>query len=80
METVSIARVAVAAATYTIDKPYDYTIPENLAEKAKPGVRVTVPFGKVVEFLGGEALMEGVGHWGRTLEWSPLAACFPLSE
>ena len=46
METVSIARVAVAAATYTIDKPYDYTIPENLAEKAKPGVRVTVPFGK----------------------------------
>ena len=45
METVKIARVAVAAATYTIDKPYDYLVPENLEERAKPGVRVTVPFG-----------------------------------
>ena len=37
METVSIARVAVAAATYTIDKPYDYTIPENLAVGRETG-------------------------------------------
>ena len=36
METVKIARVAVAAATYTIDKPYDYLVPENLEERAKP--------------------------------------------
>ena len=28
MELASIARVAVSAATYTIDKPYDYLIPE----------------------------------------------------
>lgn len=41
-----IARVAVAAATYTIDKPYDYLVPESLAERARAGVRVTVPFGR----------------------------------
>ena len=42
----SVARVAVAAATYSIDKPYDYLVPESLAEKARPGVRVSVPFGR----------------------------------
>ena len=41
-----VARVAVAAATYAIDKPYDYLVPADLAEGAKPGVRVTVPFGR----------------------------------
>ena len=41
-----IARVAVAAATYAIDKPYDYLVPEQLAGGAQVGVRVTVPFGK----------------------------------
>ena len=41
-----IARVAVAAATYAIDKPYDYLVPEQLAGRAQVGVRVTVPFGK----------------------------------
>ena len=46
MEPASIARVAVSAATYAIDKPYDYLIPGKLASKVRPGVRVTVPFGK----------------------------------
>ena len=41
-----IARVAVAAATYAIDKPYDYLVPEQLAGRAQVGVRVMVPFGK----------------------------------
>ena len=40
-----IARVAVSAATYSIDKPYDYQIPESLIEKAIPGMRAIVPFG-----------------------------------
>lgn len=39
-----IAKIAVAAATYSIDKPYDYLIPEEHAEAAVPGVRVHVPF------------------------------------
>lgn len=46
MELANIARVAVSAATYTIDKPYDYLIPEKLIQKVRPGVRVVVPFGK----------------------------------
>jgi len=41
-----IARVAVSSATYWIDKPYDYQIPEELAGKALPGVRVFVPFSR----------------------------------
>jgi len=46
MELASIAKVAVSAATYAIDKPYDYLIPEKLVPKIRPGMRVTVPFGR----------------------------------
>ena len=46
METAVIVKVAVSAAPYPIDKPYDYLVPEPLLEKAVPGVRVTVPFGR----------------------------------
>ena len=49
-----IARVAVAAATYSIDKPYDYLVPDALAPRAKIGVRVTAPFGR------GNRVSEGV--------------------
>ena len=41
-----IAKIAVSAATYQIDKPYDYIVPENLAEGILPGMRVIVPFSK----------------------------------
>lgn len=40
------AKIAVSAATYWIDKPYDYLVPPTLAEKVQPGVRVTVPFSR----------------------------------
>ncbi len=46
METAEIVKVAVSAAPYSIDKPYDYLVPEPLLEAAVPGVRVTVPFGR----------------------------------
>ena len=46
METAVITKVAVSAAPYSIDKPYDYLVPEELLETAVPGVRVTVPFGR----------------------------------
>ena len=46
METVLAAKVAVSAALYFIDQPYDYLIPAQLAEAVVPGVRVTVPFGR----------------------------------
>lgn len=40
-----IAKVAVASATYGIDRPYDYLIPPALEERVQPGIRVLVPFG-----------------------------------
>ncbi len=39
-----IAKIAVAAATYAIDKPYSYRIPEKML--LFPGQRVIVPFGR----------------------------------
>ena len=39
-----IAKVAIAAATYAIDKPYDYLAPEELGIAV--GSRVLVPFGR----------------------------------
>ena len=41
-----VAKIAVSAATFSIDKPYDYLVPENLAEQLQVGTRVEVPFGK----------------------------------
>lgn len=45
-EAYTVAKVAVASATYHIDKPYDYRIPEHLSGKLSPGQRVVVPFGR----------------------------------
>ena len=39
-----IGKIAVSAATFAIDKPYSYHVPEDLV--LKPGMRVTVPFGR----------------------------------
>ena len=39
-----IAKIAVAAATFAIDKPYSYRVPEGT--HLQPGMRVQVPFGR----------------------------------
>ena len=39
-----IAKIAVAAATFAIDKPYSYFVPDHMT--LIPGMRVTVPFGR----------------------------------
>ena len=39
-----VAKIAVSAATFAIDKPYSYLIPEGMT--LLPGMRVQVPFGK----------------------------------
>lgn len=39
-----IAKIAVSAAPFAIDKPYSYRVPEGLSLSV--GMRVTVPFGK----------------------------------
>ena len=39
-----IAKIAVSAANFAIDKPYSYFVPEGV--QLQPGIRVTVPFGR----------------------------------
>lgn len=39
-----IAKIAVSAAIYAIDKPYDYRVPDGM--RLLTGMRVSVPFGK----------------------------------
>lgn len=46
MTEARVAKIAVAAATYWLDKPYDYLIPEKLRGTLKPGMRVSVPFSR----------------------------------
>ena len=62
METAVIVKVAVSAAPYSIDKPYDYLVPESLLDAAVPGVRVTVPFGRGNRESEGMILAQGTGE------------------
>lgn len=41
-----IAKIAVSAATFWTDRPYDYNVPTEFAQQVKPGVRVIVPFSR----------------------------------
>lgn len=63
-----IAKIAVAAANYAIDKPYSYFIPREMT--LMPGMRVTVPFGQGNRRTEGVVLSveEGVGTGLKTVE------------
>ena len=54
-----IAKVAVAAATYAIDKPYDYLIPQGT--DIAVGMRVLAPFGRGNRVSEGVVLTLGQG-------------------
>ena len=43
---ICVAKIAVSAATYSIDRPYDYLVPEELVPLVSIGTRVSVPFGR----------------------------------
>ncbi len=45
MRNVLEAKIALSAATYAIDRPYSYLVPDELSERVKPGMRVMIPFG-----------------------------------
>lgn len=68
METAEIVKVAVSAAPYSIDKPYDYLVPRSLTETAVPGVRVTVPFGRGNRTSEGIVLARTQGEKGPRLK------------
>ena len=42
----TVAKIALSAAAYAIDRPYDYLVPEQLEGTLRPGMRAAVPFGK----------------------------------
>lgn len=65
-----IAKVAVAAATYAIDKPYDYLVPQG-ADMAV-GMRVLVPFGRGNRVSEGVVLTLGAGGAGKTHQAHPV--------
>lgn len=46
LEPVLCCKVAVASATYSIDKPYTYLVPDSFSQALQPGMRVIIPFGK----------------------------------
>lgn len=68
METAAIVKVAVSAAPYHIDKPYDYLVPAELEDLAVPGVRVSVPFGRGNKLSEGMILARGEGVKARGLK------------
>ena len=71
-----IAKIAVSAANFAIDKPYSYWIPQGM--DAPVGSRVTVPFGRgnrrtegiVLSLENGSA--DGIKSVERVLDPEPL--------
>ena len=73
-----VAKIAVSAATFAIDKPYSYRVPEEMV--LQPGQRVTVPFGRgnrrcegvVISVEAGET--EGLKAVENALDEEPVIA------
>ena len=71
-----VAKIAVSAATFAIDKPYSYWVPEGM--ELLPGMRVMVPFGKGNRHCEGivlsveEGSPEGLKSVERCLDETPL--------
>ncbi len=64
------AKVAVSAATYGIDRPYDYLIPEKMRKLVVPGRRVIVPFGRGNRRC--EAMVLSVSKYEGTMQLKPI--------
>ena len=54
-----IAKIAVSAANFAIDKPYSYRIPEDM--EVRPGQRVMLPFGRANKRTEGIVLTVDTG-------------------
>ncbi len=63
------AKLALSAANFAIDKPYDYLIPPELAGRLTPGMRVLAPFGRGNRAVEGLVLaLASVEEAGRRLK------------
>ena len=71
-----VAKIAVSAATFAIDKPYSYWVPEGLS--LAPGQRVMVPFGRSNRHCEGlvlsieEGSPEGLKAVEKVLDETPM--------
>ena len=71
-----IAKIAVSAANFAIDKPYSYFIPQEM--ELSPGMRVMVPFGRSNRHTEGvvlsveEGSREGLKAVERSLDEGPV--------
>ena len=71
-----IAKIAVSAANFAIDKPYSYCVPEGM--EVLPGMRVMVPFGRSNRHTEGVVLAvekgktDGLKPIFRLLDDSPI--------
>lgn len=73
-----IAKIAVSAAIYAIDKPYDYRIPEGM--RLQTGMRVRVPFGAANKRCEGVVLWLGEGEESRLKPVEALLDETPLLD
>lgn len=77
-----IAKIAVAAANFAIDKPYSYFVP--LGMKVLPGMRVQVGFGRSNRTTQGivlsveEGIAEGLKPISLCLDETPMLSAFQL--
>ena len=65
-----IAKIAVSAANFAIDKPYSYRIPENIT--VVPGQRVQLPFGRANKRTEGVVLAVESGEESKL---KPIDCC-----
>ena len=68
-----IAKIAVSAANYSLDKPYDYLIPESMADSVVPGMRVSVPFSRGNR--RSEGIVLGLAEKSEYEKLKPIEAC-----
>ena len=70
-----VAKIAVSAATFAIDKPYSYWVPEGMELKA--GMRVSVPFGRGNKRCEGVVLSTAAGGIYAGAVFLHLLRCHP---
>ena len=71
-----IVQVAVSAATFAIDKPYSYRVPEGMP--IQPGQRVQLPFGRGNRPTEGVVLTVSPGDDGKLKEVTALLDPEPI--
>jgi primosomal protein N' (replication factor Y) len=62
----TLARLASVAPLRPVDKVFTYLIPEKFEEQVRPGVRVSVPFGREDKLCDGIVLSVSDGQWSAT--------------